>query len=61
MPKAKTQSPTGPLVLDTHVWIWMLEGMKSELSTATISVIEEAGGRAELVISAISVGCNRYA
>jgi PIN domain nuclease of toxin-antitoxin system len=33
----------------------MLEGMKSELSTATISVIEEAGGRAELVISAISV------
>jgi PIN domain nuclease of toxin-antitoxin system len=42
-------------VLDTHVWIWMLEGMKSELSAATISVIEEAGGRAELVIPAISV------
>jgi PIN domain nuclease of toxin-antitoxin system len=42
-------------VLDTHVWIWMLEGMKSELSATTISLIEEAGGRAELVISAISV------
>jgi len=55
MPKAKGRAPSGPLVLDTHVWIWMLEGMKSELSAATISAIEEAGGRAELAISAISV------
>ena len=55
MPTAKGRTPTGPLVLDTHVWIWMLEGVKSELSAATVSVIEDAGGRAELVISAISV------
>jgi PIN domain nuclease of toxin-antitoxin system len=33
----------------------MLEGVESELAPATISFIEEAGGRAELVVSAISV------
>src|SRR5687768_4419986 len=55
MPKAKSRPQSGPLVLDTHVWIWMLEGVESELSAATIAAIEEAGGRAELVISAISI------
>jgi len=55
MPKAKRGPLSGPLVLDTHVWIWMLEGVESELSAATIAAIEEAGGRAELVISAISI------
>jgi PIN domain nuclease of toxin-antitoxin system len=33
----------------------MLEGVESQLSSATIAVIEEAGGRAELTVSAISV------
>jgi PIN domain nuclease of toxin-antitoxin system len=42
-------------VLDTHVWIWMLDGAESELSAATIASIEEAGGRADLVVPAISV------
>jgi PIN domain nuclease of toxin-antitoxin system len=42
-------------VLDTHVWIWMLEGVESQLSAATIELIEEAGGRAELAVSAISI------
>jgi len=55
MPKARRRSPSGPLVLDTHVWIWMLEGVESELSAATVSVIEDAGGRAQVVVSAISV------
>ena len=55
MPKARRRGPSGPLVLDTHVWIWMLEGVESELSAATVSVIEDAGGRAQVVVSAISV------
>ena len=55
MPKGKGRAQSGPFVLDTHVWIWMLEGVKSELSIATVSKIEDAGGRAELAISAISV------
>jgi PIN domain nuclease of toxin-antitoxin system len=42
-------------VLDTHVWIWVLEGRRKELSNATVNLIEEAAGRAELAVSAISV------
>jgi PIN domain nuclease of toxin-antitoxin system len=55
MPKAEEGRPPGTLLLDTHVWIWMMEGVKSELSSATISLIEEAAGRSELALSAISV------
>jgi len=33
----------------------MLGGVESQLSAATIAVIEEAGGRAELAVSAISI------
>lgn len=55
MPKAEETRPPGTLLLDTHVWIWMMEGVKSELSSATISLIEDAAGRSELAISAISV------
>lgn len=43
------------LVLDTHVWIWLLEGSESDLSDATVDLIEAAGGRSELAVSAISV------
>jgi len=53
MPKPKVAQ--GPFVLDTHVWIWVMEGVRSELSTATISLIEDMAGRSELAISVISV------
>jgi PIN domain nuclease of toxin-antitoxin system len=55
MPKARAASVRGPFVLDTHVWIWLLEGSRKELSNATVNVIEEAAGRAALAVSAISV------
>jgi len=55
MPKPEETRPPGTLLLDTHVWIWMMEGVKSELSSATIALIEDAAGRSELTISAISV------
>ena len=54
MPKPKP-SASGPLVLDTHVWIWTMEGARKELAQATVSLIENAGGRSELAVSAISV------
>jgi PIN domain nuclease of toxin-antitoxin system len=44
-----------PVVLDTHVWIWLMEGLESELSAATVRAIEEAGSRGELALAAISV------
>jgi PIN domain nuclease of toxin-antitoxin system len=55
MPKARSAASRGPFVLDTHVWIWVLEGVKKELSSATVSLIEVAGGNAGLAVSAISV------
>ena len=43
------------LVLDTHVWIWVLEGIKGELSAATVRQIEKAAAASALAVSAISV------
>jgi PIN domain nuclease of toxin-antitoxin system len=43
------------LVLDTHVWIWIMEGVKTELSAATIRLIEKSAADSALAISAISV------
>lgn len=46
------------LVLDTHVWVWLLEGSK-KLSTpkasSVLSRIREAADRSELRVSIISV------
>jgi PIN domain nuclease of toxin-antitoxin system len=51
----RTRSGKERLLLDTHVWIWVMEGEESELSKSTIRVIEDAGGGAGLLVSAISV------
>jgi len=46
------------LVLDTHVWVWLLEGSKKLSTTkasAALSRIREAAERSELRVSIISV------
>ena len=48
-------APTGALVLDTHVWIWTIEGDRTQLSSAALRRIERASERGEVLISAISV------
>ena len=45
----------GPVVLDTHVWIWMVEGTRGALSESAIEAIEDAGRRGAVRVSAISV------
>lgn len=42
-------------MLDTHVWIWMVEGDRNALSPSAIEAIEEAGKRGAVWVSAISV------
>ncbi len=49
------ERPEGPLVLDTHVWIWMVEGERGALSETAVETIEEAGRRGAVRVSAISV------
>lgn len=46
----------GPLtVLDTHVWIWVIEGDRTALSALAIEAIEKAAGGGAVRVSAISV------
>lgn len=43
------------LLLDTHVWIWVVEGDRAALSMSAIEDIEEAARKGSVRVSAISV------
>jgi PIN domain nuclease of toxin-antitoxin system len=43
-----------PLLLDTHVWIWLMEGSE-RLSPAVVRAIEEAGQEGSVRIHPLSV------
>jgi PIN domain nuclease of toxin-antitoxin system len=46
----------GPLtVLDTHVWIWVVEGDRAALAPSAIDAIERAAKEGAIRVSAISV------
>lgn len=45
----------GQLVLDTHVWVWAVEGLTEQLSRAAIAAVEQAARASALAVSAISV------
>ena len=45
----------GLLLLDTHVWVWLMEGDASHLSDEVISELEAASNRGALAVSAISI------
>ncbi len=45
----------GRLVLDTHVWIWAVEGMTDRFDPKALTAIEQAARASTLAVSAISV------
>lgn len=45
----------GPLILDTHVWLWIAGGDTRHISTGTIATVENASRAGEILISAISI------
>lgn len=47
--------PGGALVLDTHVWLWVIKGDRTRLAASAISAVEAARRRGQILISAISV------
>ena len=51
---AKTDG-AGLVLLDTHVWVWYVEGDRARFSPRIEPVIEAAVERGDLLISAISV------
>lgn len=44
-----------PLLLDTHVWLWVAQGARAELSAGALDEIEAASRRGDVLVSAISV------
>jgi PIN domain nuclease of toxin-antitoxin system len=44
-----------PLLLDTHVWIWISEDLTARLSTSCIEAVRLARHQDRLLVSAISV------
>lgn len=45
----------GPLLLDTHLWVWMLDPGLGQLPKSAVPLIEQAAATRELLISDISV------
>jgi PIN domain nuclease of toxin-antitoxin system len=45
----------GALVLDTHVWLWVVEGDQRELAARAIEEIDGASRSGDVLVSAISV------
>lgn len=43
------------LILDTHIWIWVINGTVERLSTQGLDAIQQAGTDGQLGVSAISV------
>jgi PIN domain nuclease of toxin-antitoxin system len=43
------------LLLDTHVWIWLMDGTTGKLAAGIRSRIQAASGKGQVYISAISV------
>ncbi len=46
---------SGVIVLDTHVWLWIVDGERSQLTAQAIQEIDDASRRGDIVVSAISV------
>ena len=44
----------GPLLLDTHVWVWHLSGDTTRLSTGVIALLDRVGAASRLHVSDIS-------
>lgn len=49
------EAAAGGILLDTHVWIWVVEGMRADLSDHVIQDVEQASAEGRVLISAISV------
>ncbi|CAN5498721.1 type II toxin-antitoxin system VapC family toxin [soil metagenome] len=50
-----SREATGPVLLDTHTWIWLMEGLADRLGTSTRRLIDEAARMASVRVSAMSI------
>jgi len=47
--------PDFPLLLDTHVWIWLAHGESRRIRPVAVRAIEDAGSRRAIRLSVVSV------
>ena len=47
--------PSGPLLLDTHYWIWLQFATERRISPKALAAIQAAAQRGELLLSVMSV------
>lgn len=52
--RARMRTETEPLLLDTHVWIWLNEGV-AQLPLEMRRQIDQAGARDGVLVSVMSV------
>lgn len=50
-----SKGPAAPLLLDTHVWIWLLNGSERRIASSTLGLIRKAASLAQVFVSVISV------
>ena len=50
-----SNGPAGNLLLDTHTWVWVIEGDERLRNSPAMRVIEESATESALQVSAISV------
>lgn len=51
---AELASYDGPLLLDTHIWLWHIEGDASLMASDTTALLDRSGARSQLLVSDIS-------
>lgn len=55
MIRSSRVNAAGTLLLDTHIWVWMVSNTMERVSDETRAALEEAAARRSLRVSAISV------
>lgn len=48
-------SPSPQLLLDTHIWLWLMEGVEREIAPAVVEGLRAGSRSGGLLISAISI------
>ena len=51
---AELSSYDGPLLLDTHIWVWHVEGDATQVAPGTTELLDRSGARSRLLVSDIS-------
>jgi PIN domain nuclease of toxin-antitoxin system len=55
MPRRISERGAEPVLLDTHVWVWLADGVKGRLSPSGVQLLRSAHAEARLFVSPISV------